>query len=730
MTTQTKDEQSLQQQQSNYAQQISRELQVHAGQVGAVINLFNEDCTIPFIARYRKEATGSLDEVQILKIRERLTQLSEMDKRRDAILKSLRERDLCTLELEQRVDKATTITELEDIYLPFKPKRKTRASAAREKGLEPLALEMFNFKIGEPKVRAAEFVNAEKGVNTVDEALDGARDIVAEMMNENEIVRKEMRNFWKSNSSISSKLIKAKEQEAAKFQDYFDCVESIKSIPSHRALAIFRGEEEGFLRVGIAAPEETALTIMERHFVRNKSECGKQVKLAAEDAYDRLLAPAMETEFRAELKLMADNEAIKVFVNNLRELLMSPPLGAKAVLAIDPGFRTGCKTVCLSREGALLEHSVIYPLEESAKGIEKREQSAKTVIDLCKKHKLEAIAIGNGTAGRETEAFVKSIDFQKAGLEKLAIVMVNESGASIYSASEVAREEFPTEDITVRGAVSIGRRLMDPLAELVKLDPKSIGVGQYQHDVDQKALQSSLDDTVVSCVNSVGVELNTASKELLSYVSGLSKVIAGNIVKHRQENGAFKTRAELKKVSRLGPKAFEQCAGFLRIREAKNPLDASAVHPERYSLVESMCKDLKCTVADLIAKPELRKQIDIHKYLSDTVGLPTLQDILAELEKPGRDPRSKLEPFEFAANIHSIQDLKEGMQVPGIVTNVTAFGAFVDIGVHQDGLVHVSELANKFIKDPSEFVKVHQQVKVTVLQVDKDRKRISLSMKR
>jgi uncharacterized protein len=496
-------------------------------------------------------------------------------------------------------------------------------------------------------------------------------------------------------------------------------------------LAIFRGETEGFLKVSISPDEDIALQILERRFIKSKNDCGKQLQLAAEDSYKRLLEPSMETEQRSELKELADKEAIKVFVTNLRELLMSSPLGEKAVLAVDPGFRTGCKIVCLNKQGALLEHSVIYPHEESSKGSLKREDAARIVLDLCKKHKIEALACGNGTAGRETEAFLRALDFKRIGLETaLPVIMVNESGASIYSASEVAREEFPDHDITVRGAVSIGRRLMDPLAELVKLDPKSIGVGQYQHDVDQKALQGSLDDTVVSCVNSVGVELNTASKELLSYVSGLNKQIAANIVKHRQENGAFSSRSELKKVARLGPKAFEQCAGFLRIRGSKNPLDASAVHPERYELVETICKDLACKVSDLMQDGNLRKKINVNKYVSDKVGLPTLNDILLELEKPGRDPRSKLEQFEFSSDVKEIADLKEGMQLPGIVTNVTAFGAFVDIGVHQDGLVHISELANRFIKDPNEVVKVHQKVQVTVLQVDKDRKRISLSMKR
>ncbi len=723
MTTETK-------QSDLYSDKIAKELQVSSKNVSATIALLEEGCTIPFIARYRKEATGSLDEVQVIKIRERLSQLEELDKRKEAICKSLEERELLSPELKKRVDASVSLPELEDIYLPYKPKRKTRASAAREKGLEPLARDIFYFKITEPNQLAPKFVDVEKGVKTPEEALEGARDIIAEWMSEDESLRKEMRAYWRANSQLISKMVKGKEEEGSKFKDYFAWSEPSKSIPSHRMLAIFRGENEGFLRVSISPDEDKALMILQQRFVRNKSECGKQVILAAEESYKRLLAPSMETELRAELKLAADTEAIKVFVTNLRELLMSPPLGQKAVIAIDPGFRTGCKFVCLNKQGALLEHGVIYPLEESARGMEKREQAAQTIIALCKKYEIEALSCGNGTAGRETESFLKSIDFEKAGLSKLPILMVNESGASIYSASEVAREEFPDHDITVRGAVSIGRRLMDPLAELVKLDPKSIGVGQYQHDVDQKALQTSLDDSVMSCVNSVGVELNTASKELLSYVSGLSKQIATNIVKQRQESGPFSSRSDLKKVPRLGPKAFEQCAGFLRIRGSKNPLDESAVHPERYDLVQAMCKDLSCTVKDLMSNAELRKKIDIHKYVSETVGLPTLKDILEELEKPGRDPRSKLEQFEFSQDVHKIEDLKEGMELPGIVTNVTAFGAFVDVGVHQDGLVHISELANKFVKDPNEVVKVHQKVKVTVLQVDKDRKRIALSMKR
>lgn len=713
-----------------YSSTIARELQLPPRSISATIGLLGEGATIPFIARYRKEATGLLDETQIIAIRDRLVQLEELDKRRDAICKSLEERNLLTAELKARIDAAPAMAELEDIYLPFRPKRKTRASVAREKGLEPLAADMYGFKITEPKAIATRFIDAEKGVNTVEDALDGARDIIAEWINEDESLRREMRHYWKVNSVLVSKVVKNKEQEGAKFKDYFEWSEPCKTMPSHRMLAVLRGEAEGFLRLSIAPDEDKALLSMRNRYVKNRSDCGKQVELAAEDCYKRLLSSSMETELRAELKEIADQAAIKVFVTNLRELLMSPPLGEKAVLAIDPGFRTGCKVVCLSKQGALLEYGVIFPHEESARGKEKREQSAQALIALCKKHNIEAIACGNGTAGRETEAFVRAIDFQKVGLPKIPVIMVNESGASIYSASEVAREEFPDHDITVRGAVSIGRRLMDPLAELVKIDPKSIGVGQYQHDVDQKELQTSLDDTVMSCVNSVGVELNTASKELLSYVSGVGKQIAANIVKHRQEKGPFSSRNELKKVARLGPKAFEQCAGFLRVRGSKNPLDASAVHPERYELVESMCKELSCTVQDLMSKQELRKKIDLKKFASESVGLPTLKDIMQELDKPGRDPRSKLDSFEFAADVHSIEDLQEGMSLPGIVTNVTAFGAFVDIGVHQDGLVHVSELANKFIKDPNEVVKVHQKVKVTVLQVDKDRKRISLSMKR
>ncbi len=713
-----------------HSEKIARELGLAPAKVASAISLMAEGASIPFIARYRKEATGLLDEVQLISIRERLAELEEFEKRRESIIKSLQERQLLSQELSERITKSSSLSELEDIYLPFKIKRKTRASQAREKGLEPLARELFAQQVKDVRALAESFINKELAVESAEDALEGARDIMAEWINEDESCRKELRSYWRKTSRVSSKVVKAKEEAAAKYSDYFEFSQDAKSIPSHRMLAIFRGENEGMLRVSIAPDEDIALKMLAARFLKNKGSAAKELELALQDSYKRLLAPSMESELRSELKLSADNEAIKVFSKNLFDLLMAAPLGQKSVLAIDPGFRTGCKLVCLDKQGNLLEHALIYPHEESEKGKLKRSDAEKTVIELCKKHQLEAIACGNGTAGRETESFLRAIDFQKSGMAKLPVIMVNESGASIYSASEVARDEFPDHDLTVRGAVSIGRRLMDPLAELVKLDPKSIGVGQYQHDVDQKFLQQSLDDTVISCVNSVGVELNTASKELLSYVSGLNKQIASNIVKQRQQSGAFKSRNELKKVSRLGPKAFEQAAGFLRIHEARNPLDASAVHPERYELVEAMARDLACTVADLMSKPELRKRININNYQSDSVGLPTLEDIVSELEKPGRDPRSKLEPFEFAADVQSIEDLKEGMSLPGIVTNVTAFGAFVDIGVHQDGLVHISELANKFVKDPSEVVKVHDKVKVRVLQVDKSRKRISLSMKR
>lgn len=715
------------------ADTIATSLKVTVKQVEATLALLDEDCTIPFIARYRKEATGLLDEVAITAIRDQRDQIVAVDKRRDSMIKSLVERELLTDQLKASLTAATTLNELEDIYLPFKPKRKTKASVAREKGLEPLALDIFNYRLKEIEKTAETYINAEKGVASAQEAIAGARDIMAEWMSEHQGARKELRALWSKTSMISSKLSKKdKETEAQKYKDYFEWKEKAAAAPSHRILAMLRGENEGMLKLTIAPDDEEALYIMDKHFLKGQGVCGEQIELTVEDAYDRLLAPSMETELRAELKNKADHEAIKVFSKNLRELLMAPPLGQQSIMALDPGFRTGCKLVCLSPQGDLLHNDVVYPhMEGSGEGAKQSKVTAeKKVLDLAKKWNVVAIAVGNGTAGRESEEFLRNIDWKGAGLEVPQIVMVNESGASIYSASEVAREEFPDHDLTVRGAVSIGRRLMDPLAELVKLDPKSIGVGQYQHDVDQTALQSSLDETVVSCVNSVGVELNTASKQLLSFVSGLGKQIAGNIVKHRQENGPFKSRAELKKVARLGPKAYEQCAGFLRIREAENPLDTSAVHPESYKVVENMAKDLGLKVAQLMQDSEARKRIDLSKYVTDKIGLPTLQDILQELEKPGRDPRAQLEAMKFAEGVHTIDDLQEGMKLPGIVTNVTAFGCFVDIGVHQDGLVHVSELANKFVKEPSEVVSVQQKVQVTVLQVDKARKRISLSLKR
>ncbi len=715
-----------------YAQKIATELKVPTSQVQATLSLLDEDCTIPFIARYRKEATGSLDEVVVTAIRDLREKYTQLDKRREAMVKSLKERDLLNDELLAKLNASLTLNDLEDIYLPFKPKRKTKASVAREKGLEPLASEIFNFKIKDVKKAAEAYVDAEKGVESVDAAIGYARDIMAEWMSEQLEVRQKLRQYWSKNSIISSKVAKGKEQEGQKFKDYFDWSEKVTAAPSHRILAMLRGEGEGILKLTLKPDDEEALIIMDQKFLKGDGECGHQIELTVEDAYDRLLAPSMETELRGELKKRADIDAINVFTKNLRELLMAPPLGQKSIIALDPGFRTGCKLVCLGSQGDLLHHDVIYPhMDGSGDGAKQAKLTAeKKLVDFAKKHQVAAIAVGNGTAGRETEEFLRSIDWQHYQVDTPQIVMVNESGASIYSASEVAREEFPDYDLTVRGAVSIGRRLMDPLAELVKLDPKSIGVGQYQHDVDQPALQSSLDDTVISCVNSVGVELNTASKQLLSYVSGLGNQIATNIVKHRQENGPFKARTDLKKVARLGPKAFEQSAGFLRINDAKNPLDSSAVHPESYKVVEAMAKDLGVAVADLISNAELRKRIDLNKYVTDKIGLPTLRDILQELEKPGRDPRATLEPMKFADGVHSIGDLKEGMKLPGIITNVTAFGAFVDVGVHQDGLVHVSELTNKFVKDPSEVVTVQQKVQVTVLQVDKDRKRISLSMKR
>jgi len=706
----------------NYDSKIASELGVRPQQVSATVALLEEGATVPFISRYRKEATGTLDEVQVAAIRDRLEQLKELDKRREAILKSIEEQGKLTPELKKAIDQSETMARLEDVYLPYKPKRKTKASIAKEKGLEPLATRIFEQQLAQVQEEAEKYLNLEKEVNSIDEALQGARDIIAEWISENASVRGNLRTLFLKEGVFASRVIAGKETEAAKYKDYFDWSEPIKTAPSHRVLAMRRGEKEGFLMLD-ALPEETvSISILEKEILKAGSNGAiEQVKLAIKDAYKRLLKPSIETEIRLHTKKKADEEAIRVFAENLRQLLLGAPLGEKVVMAIDPGFRTGCKLVCLGAQGQLLHYETIFP-HEPQRQIAAAGQCIRTLVD---KFSVQAIAVGNGTAGRETEAFVKSLGLNKS----VQVVLVNESGASIYSASEVARNEFPDLDLTVRGAVSIGRRLMDPLAELVKIDPKSIGVGQYQHDVDQQALKNSLDDTVISAVNKVGVEVNTASKELLTYVSGLGPQLAQNIISFRQEFGPFKSRAQLKKVPRLGDKAFEQAAGFLRIRDAKHPLDQSAVHPERYELVEKMAKDLKATVQDLMSSEELRTKIVLQNYVSETVGIPTLQDIVEELAKPGRDPRAGFEVFEFQEGVNSMADLKIGMKLPGIITNITAFGAFVDIGVHQDGLIHLSHLADRFIKDANEVVKVAQQVEVTVLEVDIVRKRIALSRK-
>lgn len=706
-----------------YFSRVAGELKLQPRQVAATGRLLAEGATVPFIARYRKEATGSLDEVAIAAIRERLAGLVELDQRREAILQSLQERQLLTDELKAAIAQAGTMTALEDLYQPYRPKRRTRAMIAKEKGLEPLAALLFQGQANtDPQAEAARFVNATLGVASAAEALAGARDIIAEQVSDDPLARGKMREFYLQSAVVRTKVLSDKQEAGAKFKDYFDWQEPLSRVPSHRLLAMRRGEEEGVLMLRITPPEEEALVLLEPLFVKNPGKpAAEQVRLAVQDGYKRLLGPAIEVEMRLESKRKADTEAIRVFADNLRELLLAAPLGRKNVLAIDPGFRTGCKVVCLDRQGKLLHHDVIYP----TLGDGRIREAADCVRALCQKFQIEAIAIGNGTAGRETETFVRALRLPAS----LPIVMVNESGASIYSASEAAREEFPNEDVTVRGAVSIGRRLMDPLAELVKLDPKSIGVGQYQHDVDQRGLKESLDDVVMSCVNGVGVELNTASKQLLSYVSGLGPALAANIVSYRNEHGQFASRAQLLQVPRLGAKAFEQAAGFLRIREGEHPLDASAVHPESYGVVETMAADLRCSVKDLVQNPGLRQKIELKKYVSEQVGLPTLTDILAELAKPGRDPRRQFEAFAFQAGVEKMEDLKPGMKLPGVVTNVTAFGAFVDVGVHQDGLVHVSQLADRFVKDPAEVVKVQQKVMVTVTEVDLPRKRIALSMK-
>jgi uncharacterized protein len=680
-----------------------------------------EGATIPFIARYRKEATGSLDEVALTNIRDHLARMQELESRREAVLKSLTERHLLTDELKEAVLAASTLPTLEDVYAPFRPKRRTRAMVAKERGLEALA----NALLADPKLDAAAaaepFVNPAKEVKDVEAALAGARDIIAELVSDHPPVRAAVRKIFESSAIVASKLAPGKKDdpEAAKFRDYFLWSEPLEKVPSHRWLAMCRGENEGFLIMRIGAPEKETLAAAQRSYLSGPAHA--QVQVALEDGCRRLLFPSMETEMRAMVRRRADEEAAKVFVENLRELLLTSPLGQKRVLALDPGFRTGCKTVCLDEQGGLLHHDVIHVVGSSKQLAE----AAETVRMLVRKHRLAAVAIGNGTASREAEKFIRSLNLSAS----IPIVMVNESGASIYSASEVARREFPNHDLTVRGAVSIGRRLMDPLAELVKLDPKTIGVGQYQHDVDQNRLKQALDDCVMSCVNAVGVEVNTASPELLSYVSGLNKTLAENIVSYRNEHGPFESRAALKKVPRFGEKTFEQAAGFLRVRGASNPLDASAVHPERYSLVERMAQDAGCAVADLVANEALRRKIDLQTYVSSDVGIPTLQDIMAELDKPGRDPRQRFEVFEFAPGIEKPEDLQIGMKLPGIVTNVTKFGAFVDVGVHQDGLVHISHLSDQFVNDPAAVVKVNQKVMATVIEVDLERKRISLSLK-
>ncbi len=708
---------------SVHVRTLAQELSLTEKQVLACSALLDEGATVPFISRYRKEATGSLDEVAVLAIRDRLAQLRELDKRREAIVKSLEETGKLTDELKAKVLAAETLAVLEDIYLPYRPKRRTRAAIAREKGLEPLAQRLFLQEPGiDPAQEAVASINREKGVETIDDALAGARDIIAEWVNEDQHARARTRELYNSQGLFKTRVIIGKEEEGVKYKDYFDWQEPVASAPSHRILAMRRGEKEGFLILRAAPPEEEALGVLEALFVKGSSPASQQVKLAVHDSYKRLLSLSMETEIRVAAKERADTEAIRVFVENLRQLLLAPPLGGKTVLAIDPGFRTGCKVVCVDQQGKLLHTDVIYPhFSEKNSG----EAGAK-IKELCIRFKIEAIAIGNGTAGRETEAFVKQLGLTGA----IHVVMVNESGASIYSASEIAREEFPDQDLTVRGAVSIGRRLMDPLAELVKLDPKSIGVGQYQHDVEQHALKRSLDDAVIRCVNAVGVEVNTSSKQLLMYVSGLGPQLAGNIVEYRDQHGPFRSREELRSVPKLGPKTFEQAAGFLRIRDGVNPLDASAVHPESYPIVDAMATDLHCTVLDLLKKGELRSKIDLQRYVAGAVGLPTLKDIMAELARPGRDPRDEFEAFSFTEGVDKIEDVQPGMKLPGVVTNVTAFGAFIDIGVHQDGLVHVSQLSDRFIKDPNEAVKVNQKVMTTVLEVDLKRKRISLSLKK
>ena len=706
-----------------FTQLISSELHLQEHAVENTLKLLDEGCTIPFISRYRKERTGGLDEVQITSISNRLSQLQEIAKRKETIVKTITEQQKMTPDLQKRIDSCWDSTVLEDIYLPYKPKRRTRAQVAREQGLEPLATILLMQREPDPKRAAQRFVVAGGSPANVEDALKGAQDIIAEQVSEDERSRNLVRSAFRREAFIESKVVKAKKDsdEAQKYSDYFDWEEPLKRCSSHRLLAMRRGENEGILRISLTIDDEEAVQRLQRNYVHGNGPCQRLVAEAVEDGYKRLLLPSIETEFARISKERADEEAIKVFSENLRQLLLSAPLGQKRVMGIDPGFRTGCKVVCLDAQGNLLHHEAIFPHPP----INHRMQATIHLQEMLKKYQVEAIAIGNGTASRETKEFVAEVLTESAP----AVYVVSEDGASVYSASKVARDEFPDEDVTVRGAVSIGRRLMDPLAELVKIDPKSIGVGQYQHDVDQTQLKQSLDQTVESCVNMVGVNLNTASQHLLTYVSGLGPTLAQNIVDYRKENGAFTSRAQLKKVPRLGPSAYQQCAGFLRIPAAKNPLDNSAVHPESYAVVEQMAKDCHCTVGDLINKKELREQIDIHRYVTAEVGLPTLTDIMKELEKPGRDPREQIEEFEFDSSVQTVEDLHEGMELPGIVTNITNFGAFVDVGVHQDGLVHVSQLADRYVSDPTQVVHLHQHVRVRVIGVDLRRNRISLSMK-
>ncbi|MFO7938940.1 MAG: Tex family protein [Bacteroidales bacterium] len=702
-----------------YASAIAGLLNVSLWQVENTLALFNEGATIPFISRYRKERTGSLDEEQVARVRDEYHKMDELEKRRETILSSIQEQGKLTDEVKAKIQAADKMSTLEDIYLPYKPKRKTKGDKAREKGLEPLAKILMAQRENQPDERALDFLNQE--VASVEEALQGARDIIADWVNEHAYMRQRMRRLYQQKAVLTSRMARGKEEEGQKYKDYFEWEEPLKRCPSHRLLAMLRGEKEGLLRLSIAPEKEEALAILEPLFVKGTTASSKEVQKAVEDSYKRLISSSMESETKAEAKERADEEAIRVFALNMKQLLLSPPLGQHRVLAIDPGYRTGCKVVCLDKQGQLLHNETIFPHPPQREA----KQAMKKITSLIDAYTIEAIAIGNGTASRETEQLIRRMRFNK----DVSVFVVSEDGASVYSASKVAREEFPDYDVTVRGAVSIGRRLMDPLAELVKIDPKSIGVGQYQHDVDQTRLKQKLDEVVESAVNAVGVNVNTASKHLLTYVSGLGPTLAANVVAYRHEQGPFRSRKELKKVKRMGEKAFQQSAGFLRVEPADNPLDNSAVHPESYAIVQQMARDLACTVEELMKQRELREKIQLSAYVTEEIGMPTLQDIMKELEKPGRDPRQQIEVFQFADNVSSIEDLREGMVLPGLVTNITNFGAFVDIGVKQDGLVHISQLANRFVSDPNEVVRLNQQVQVKVVEVDTSRKRIQLSMK-